>query len=41
MPRPIYRGFSMDPPHVDPSNVTNTGSGQNFGCPEINAWLSP
>jgi hypothetical protein len=30
MPRPIYRTFSIEPPHVDPAILTGTGSGQYF-----------
>src|SRR5690242_10789727 len=34
----MYRSFSIEPPQVEPAILTGTGSGQNFGWPEISAW---
>jgi hypothetical protein len=41
MPRPINRTFSIEPPHVDPSILTGTGSGQYLGWPEISSRPRP
>jgi len=41
MPRPIIRAFSIEPPHVDPSILTGTGSGQYFGWPETRSPPRP
>ena len=35
IPRPTNRIFSIEPPQVDPSILTGTGSGQYFGYPQV------
>ena len=37
IPRPMNAAFSIEPPQLDPVMRTSTGSGQNSGCPQINA----
>ena len=37
IPLPIYAAFSIDPPQLDPVMRTSTGTGQNSGCPQIQA----